>query len=49
MANLSVALLDFRRVNAANEDDLYAEFDRWEAASDEGEVQIEAMLATKGM
>jgi hypothetical protein len=37
-------------LNAANEDDeLYAEFDRWEAASDEDESQIEAMLATKGV
>jgi hypothetical protein len=36
-------------LNAANEDDLYAEFDRWEAASDEDEAQIEAMLATKGV
>ena len=36
-------------LNATNEDDeLYAEFDRWEAASDEDEAQIEAMLATKG-
>jgi hypothetical protein len=36
-------------LNATNEDDeLYAEFDRWEAASDEDESQIEAMLATKG-
>jgi hypothetical protein len=34
----------------ANEDDeLYAEFDRWEAASDEDEVRIEAMLASKGV
>jgi hypothetical protein len=36
-------------LNAANEDDLYAEFDRWEAASDKDEAQIEAMLATKGV
>jgi hypothetical protein len=36
-------------LNAANEDDLSAEFDRWEAASDEDEVQIEAMLAIKGI
>jgi hypothetical protein len=37
-------------LNAANEDDeLYAEFDRWEAASDEDEAQIEAILATKGV
>jgi hypothetical protein len=36
-------------LNAANEDDLYAEFDRWEAASDEDDAQIEAMLATKGV
>jgi hypothetical protein len=37
-------------LNATNEDDeLYAEFDRWEAASDEDEAQIEAMLATKGV
>jgi hypothetical protein len=37
-------------LNAANEDnELSAEFDRWEAASDEDEAQIEAMLATKGV
>lgn len=37
-------------LNAADEDDeLAAEFERWEAASDEDEAQIEAMLATKGM
>jgi hypothetical protein len=37
-------------LNAANEDDsLYTEFDRWEAASDEDDAQIEAMLATKGV
>jgi hypothetical protein len=37
-------------LNATNEDDeLAAEFDRWEAASDEDEAQIEAMLATKGV
>jgi hypothetical protein len=37
-------------LNAAHEDkELYAEFDRWEAASDEDEVQIEAMLATKSV
>jgi hypothetical protein len=37
-------------LNATNEDEeLYAEFDRWEAASDEDEAQIEAMLATKGV
>jgi hypothetical protein len=37
-------------LNAANEDDsLYAEFDRWEAASDEDDAQIEAMVATKGV
>ena len=37
-------------LNAVNEDDeLYAEFDRWEAASDEDEAQIEAILATKGV
>jgi hypothetical protein len=37
-------------LNAANEDEeLYAELDRWEAASDEDESQIEAMLATKGV
>jgi hypothetical protein len=37
-------------LNAVNEDDeLYAEFDRWEAASDADEAQIESMLATKGM
>jgi hypothetical protein len=37
-------------LNAANEDDeLDAEFERWEAASDEDEAQIEAMLATKGV
>ncbi len=36
-------------LNAANEDDLYAEFARWEAASDEDEAQIEAILATKGV
>jgi hypothetical protein len=36
-------------LNAANEnDELDAEFDRWEAASDEDEAQIEATLATKG-
>lgn len=34
----------------ANEDEeLYAEFERWEAASDEDEAQIEAMLAAKGL
>jgi hypothetical protein len=33
-------------LNAANEDEeLYAEFDRWEAASDEDEARIEAILA----
>jgi hypothetical protein len=32
-------------LNAAHEDkELYTEFDRWEAASDEDEVQIETML-----
>jgi hypothetical protein len=37
-------------LNAANEDDeLYAEFERWEAASDEDEAQIETMLANKGV
>lgn len=37
-------------LNATNEDDeLSAEFERWEAASDEDEAQIEAMLATKGV
>lgn len=37
-------------LNAVNEDDeLYAEFELWEAASDEDEAQIEAMLATKGV
>ncbi len=37
-------------INATNEDDeLDAEFDRREAASDEDEAQIEAMLATKGV
>lgn len=37
-------------LNAANEnDELDAEFARWEAASDEDEAQIEAMLATKGV
>jgi hypothetical protein len=37
-------------LNAAHEDEeLYAEFDRWEAASDEDEAQIETMLATKGV
>jgi hypothetical protein len=37
-------------LNAATEDnELYAEFDRWEAASDEDDAQIEAMLATKGV
>jgi hypothetical protein len=37
-------------LNAVNEgDELYAEFERWEDASDEDEAQIEAMLATKGM
>jgi hypothetical protein len=37
-------------LNAVNEDDeLDAEFERWEAASDEDEAQIEAMLATKGV
>ncbi|WP_309736672.1 hypothetical protein [Chamaesiphon sp. OTE_75_metabat_556] len=37
-------------LNAANEDEeLYAEFDRCEAASDKDEAQIEAMLATKGL
>lgn len=34
----------------ANEDEeLYAEFERWEAASDEDEAQIEAMLSAKGV
>jgi hypothetical protein len=36
-------------LNAANEDDISAEFERWEAASDEDDAQIEAMLATKGV
>ena len=37
-------------LNAANEnDELDAQFERWEAASDEDEAQIEAMLATKGV
>jgi hypothetical protein len=37
-------------LNAANEnDELDAEFERWEAASDEDEAQIDAMLATKGV
>jgi hypothetical protein len=37
-------------LNSDNEDDeLDAEFDRWEAASDEDEAQIEAILATKGV
>ena len=37
-------------LNAANEDEEpSAEFERWEAASDEDEAQIEAMLATKGV
>jgi hypothetical protein len=37
-------------LNAANEDEeLYAEFERWEAASDEDEAQIETILATKGV
>ncbi len=36
-------------LNATHEDDeLYAQFESWEAASDEDEAQIEAMLATKG-
>ncbi len=35
---------------SANEDDeMEAEFERWEAASDEDEAQIEAMLASKGV
>jgi hypothetical protein len=34
---------------SANEDEeMYAEFERWEAASDEDETQIETMLSTKG-
>jgi ferric-dicitrate binding protein FerR (iron transport regulator) len=34
---------------SANEDEeLDAEFERWEAASDEDEAQIETMLSTKG-
>jgi hypothetical protein len=37
-------------LNAVNEDnELDAEFAQWEAASDEDEAQIEAMLATKGV
>jgi ferric-dicitrate binding protein FerR (iron transport regulator) len=37
-------------LNAANEDDeLAAEFERWEAASDEDEAQIEAMLSIEGV
>jgi hypothetical protein len=37
-------------LNATNEDEeLSAEFERWEAASDEDEAQIEAMLATKSV
>ncbi len=37
-------------LNATNEDDeLYSEFERWEAASDEDEAQIETMLANKGV
>lgn len=32
-------------LNAANQDEeLYAEFDRWEAASDEDEAQMEAIV-----
>jgi exonuclease I len=35
---------------SANEDkELYDEFERWEAASDEDEAQIEAMLAAKSV
>jgi hypothetical protein len=34
---------------SANEDEeLYAEFEPWEAASDEDEAEIETMLSTKG-
>lgn len=37
-------------LNAANEnDELNAEFARWEAASDEDEDQLEAILANKGV
>ena len=36
-------------LNANEDDELNAEFERWEAASDEDEAQIEAMLATKGV
>jgi hypothetical protein len=36
-------------LNAIEDEQLYAEFEWWEAASDEDEAQIEAMLATKGV
>jgi ferric-dicitrate binding protein FerR (iron transport regulator) len=34
--------------SASEDEELDAEFERWEAASDEDEAQIETMLSTKG-
>jgi hypothetical protein len=36
-------------LNAAEDEDLDDEFDRWEAASDEDEAQLAKILTTKGM
>jgi len=36
-------------LNAAEDEDLDDEFERWEAASDEDEAQLAKILTTKGM
>ncbi len=36
-------------LNAAEDEDLDDEFDRWEAASDEDEAQLAKILTTKGV
>ena len=36
-------------LNAAEDEDLDDEFDRWEAPSDEDEAQLAKILTTKGM
>ena len=36
-------------LNAAGDEDLDDEFDRWEAASDEDEAQLAKILTTKGV
>ena len=36
-------------LNAAGDEELDDEFDRWEAASDEDEAQLAKILTTKGM